>query len=109
MYIKSTREHISTPAHVWESIERHLGMEYADEVRKIIESVPQGYTSDEEVEKIEKEISNYEESLCKKDSVLNEIQELCNEAIEEIDNTKKLSRVRLKHLFENIYRKVYEA
>lgn len=35
-YIKSTQEHLINSTDVFESIERHLGIEYADEIKRVL-------------------------------------------------------------------------
>lgn len=113
MFIRSTNEYMSTPQHVYNSLGTHLGVEYADSVREILEAVPCGYTSDKEVEKMDsayqQEIDSYQESLGEKDSAFSEIQELCKNLIENIKNSKRLSRKDIISKIEEIEDIAYKA
>lgn len=103
MYIKSTNEFISSPSHVWESLENHLGVEYANEVKSILDN---NYTTEDEVNKLEKihqeEIDSYISSISEKDNALSDIERLCDELIDTVQETPRLSRKKLVELLEDI-------
>lgn len=113
MFIKSTNEFISSPAHVWDSIEKHLGLEYAEEVKKILDVVPKGYTPDEEVEQIEnsyrQELDSYTCDIEQRDTAFEDIQEICDTLIDTINNSGRLSRATIIKSIREIYRTAYSA
>ena len=113
MYVKSTDEYIHDIEDVYASLDRHLGVEYTDTVKAILATVPKGYTPDEEVEHMEKdyrqELDSYTCSISERDTAFDEIEELCNDILDYMDESRRLSRDKLLKKIAEIKRTAYSA
>lgn len=113
MYVKSTNEFLHDIQDVYASLDKHLGIEYTDTVKAILATVPKGYTPDEEVEQMEKdyrqELDSYTCSISERDTALDEIEELCNELIDYIDESRRISKDKLLKKIAAIKRTAYLA
>lgn len=91
-YIKSTGETLNSPEDVWDSLDKHLGIEYTDEVKDIILSVD---TYEKEV-KILKDV--IEDNDRYTDGLQNSISTAYNsteELISYVQGSKRLDRKKI--------------
>lgn len=105
-YIRTTNEYINSPADVWQSLDKHLGIEYSDEVKQVLFSEQGEFITREEHEE---EMNNWEEDYKHQKkytdrltSVIETNYQGVNDIIDFVLQTKRLNRQELVKQLKNI-------
>lgn len=105
-YIRTTNEYVNSSADVWGSLDKHLGIEYSDEVKRVIFSEQGEFITRKEHEE---EINNWEEDYEQQEKYTNRLASVIetnyqrvNDIIDFVLQAKRLNRQELVKQLKNI-------
>lgn len=91
-YIKSTCEVLNSTEDIWESLDKHLGMEYTDEVRSIIDG-PEDYKK--EIKKLNDIIEDNDRYTDGMQNAISSAYNSTEELITYMQDSKRLDRKKI--------------